>query len=126
MIISWKEGEQMYKSKTENVEVYFICYKKEEMELVETYYDEVLNTHYWYFNAYLAYKHWKKNFKDLKVKDATKRLLIIAASRYLLYKIENKEYKNKREHKRLIKDLKLIDPLLKEIIEENDVISDLN
>ena len=47
----------MYKEKTENVEVYFICYKKEEMELVETYYDEILNVHNWYFNAYLAYNH---------------------------------------------------------------------
>ena len=39
----------MYKSSSENVEVYFICYKKEEMELVDTYYDPVLNIHYWYF-----------------------------------------------------------------------------
>ena len=54
----------MYKSKEENVEIYFICYKKEEMELVESYYDEVLDSHCWYFNAYLAYKHWLKNFKD--------------------------------------------------------------
>ena len=51
----------MYKSKEENVEVYFICYKKEEMDLVESYYDEVLDIHYWYFNAYLAYKYWKNN-----------------------------------------------------------------
>ena len=32
----------MYKEKEENVEIYFICYKKREMELVESYYDEIL------------------------------------------------------------------------------------
>jgi len=115
----------MYKEKTENVEVYFICYKKEEMELVETYYDEILNVHNWYFNAYLAYKHWKNNFKDLEIGEISKMLIIVAASRYILYCIDEKEYKNKKEYNRLIKELDLIQPYLKEIIDSEKFLINL-
>ncbi len=106
----------MYKSSTENVEVYFICYKKEEMELVDTYYDEVLDVHYWYFNAYLAYKYWKNKFKGLELGDIAKMLLIVAASRYIIYALDEKEYKNDKEYKRLLKDLHKIEPILEKII----------
>ena len=54
-----ERGEQMYKEKIGDMEVYFICYKKEEMELIESYYDPILNIYYWYFNCYLAYLNWK-------------------------------------------------------------------
>lgn len=115
----------MYKSKEENVEIYFICYKKEEMELVESYYDEVLDSHCWYFNAYLAYKHWLKNFKDLRVGELTKELLIVAASRYLIYKMENNEFKNNREKKKITQDLKKIQKELDYIIHDDPVLSKL-
>ena len=115
----------MYKEKEENVEVYFICYKKEEMELIEKYYDEVLDIHYWYFNAYLSYKYWQQSFKNLKVGDLGKMLLTVAASRYILYQIENKEYKNKKELRILTKELKAIEPELQKIIEENDILINL-
>ena len=115
----------MYKSKEENVEIYFICYKKEEMELVESYYDEVLDIHYWYFNAYLAYKHWLKNFKDLRVGELTKELLIVAASRYLIYKMENNEFKNNREKKKITQDLKKIQKELDYIIHDDPVLAKL-
>ena len=115
----------MYKSKEENVEIYFICYKKEEMELVESYYDEVLDSHYWYFNAYLAYKHWLKNFKDLRVGELTKELLIVAASRYLIYKMENNEFKNNREKKKITQDLKKIQKELDYIIHDDPVLAKL-
>jgi len=112
----------MYKEKTENVEVYFICYKKEEMNLVETYYDEILNIHYWYFNAYLAYSYWKKKFKNLEIGEIGKMLLIVAASRYLLYKIDNNEYNGKKEYNKILKELEIIKPDLKNILDENDMI----
>lgn len=115
----------MYKSKEENVEVYFICYKKEEMELVESYYDEVLDIHYWYFNAYLAYKYWLRNFKDLRVGELTKELLIVAASRYLIYKMENNEFKNNREKKKITQDLKKIQKELDYIIHDDPVLAKL-
>lgn len=115
----------MYKSKEENVEIYFICYKKEEMELVESYYDEVLDIHYWYFNAYLAYKYWLRNFKDLEVGQLTKDLLIVAASRYLIYKMENEEFENEKENKKIIKDLKKIQKELDRIIKEESILAKL-
>ena len=115
----------MYRNETENVEVYFICYKKEEMSLVETYYDEILDIHYWYFNAQLAYLHWKNNFKNMPLGELTKMLLTVAASRYVLYVIENKIYKSKKEYKKLIKDLSKIDPIIKNFIKENEIIQKL-
>ncbi len=111
----------MYKNKTENVEVYFICYKKEKMELVETYYDEILDTHNWYINAYLAYKYWKKNFKNLEIGELSKNLLIVASSKYILYLIENKKYKSEYEHKKLLNELKKIDHYLNLIITSNNL-----
>ena len=120
-----KRGEQMFKVKIENVEIYFICYKKEEMELVEFYYDEILDINYWYFNAYLAYKYWLKNFKDLKAGKLTKQLLIVAANHYLIYMIENKKYKNKKERKKLTKDLKKIEKELNYIINDDQILAKL-
>lgn len=114
----------MYKEKIENVEVYFICYKKEEMELVETYYDEILDTHCWYFNAYLAYQYWKKGFKNLEAGKLAKSLLTVASSRYILYKLEEETISTK-ERKRLTKDLIKIEPMLKKIIEENEFLMNL-
>lgn len=120
MIVAWKRGERMYQEKEENIEIYFICYKKDEMELVESYYDEILKTQYWHFNAYLAYKKWRKKFRNLKVEKLTKQLLTLAASRYLIYKIENQEYKNEKEEKRILKDLENIQKELKIIMEEGE------
>ena len=115
----------MFKSKEENVEVYFICYKKEEMELVETYYDEILDIHYWYFNAYLAYQSWLKNFKDLNAGELSKNLLIVAASRYLIYAIENHDYKTEREKKKILKDLAKIQKELDHIINGDTILTKL-
>lgn len=115
----------MYKEKTENVEVYFICYKKDEMDLVETYYDEVLNVHYWYFNAYLAYELWKQKFKEMELGELSKTLLIVAASRYIIYKIENEDYNDNKEYKRLIRDMKKVQPQLDKIIKENEILINL-
>lgn len=115
----------MYKNKVENVEVYFICYKKEEMDLVETYYDEVLDIHCWYFNAYLAYKYWKRKYKNLEIGEMSKNMLTVAASRYLIYCIENKVYKNEKEHQRILKDMKKIELSLQKIINENDCLINL-
>lgn len=115
----------MFKSKEENVEVYFICYKKEEMDLVESYYDEVLDVHYWYFNAYLAYKHWLKKFKGLKVGELSKQLLVVAASRYLIYKIENEEYETEKEHQKFLKDLEKIQKELDVIINSENILTKL-
>ena len=114
----------MYKSKTENIEVYFICYKKE-MNLVESYYDEILDIHYWYFNAYLSYKYWKQSFKNYDLGEITKQLLTVGASRYILYQLENGEYKNKREYNKLTKDLALIEKELEKIITEEELINNL-
>ena len=116
----------MYKSKEENVEIYFICYKKEEMELVESYYDEVLDSHCWYFNAYLAYQSWQKKFKDLKkVGELSKQLLIVAASRYLIYKIENDEFEDEKEKKKVMKDLEKINQQLEIIINDENILTKL-
>lgn len=116
----------MYKSKEENVEIYFICYKKEEMNLVESYYDEVLDVHYWYFNAYLAYKYWLSKFKGLrKIDKISQQLLVVAASRYIIYQIENEEYKNEKEHQKLLKDLEKIQKKLKIIINNENILTKL-
>lgn len=115
----------MFKDKTENVEVYFICYKKEGMNLVESYYDEVLNIHNWYFNSYLAYQHWKKGFRTLHIKGVSKMLLVVAASRYLIYAIENQEYKNEKEYQKLIKDLAKIQKELKKIENLEPILKEL-
>ena len=115
----------MYQEKEENIEIYFICYKKDEMELVESYYDEILKTQYWYFNAYLAYKEWRKKFRNLKVEKLTKQLLTLAASRYLIYKMENQQYKNAKEEKRILKDLESIQKELKIIMEEGEILEKL-
>ncbi|MCM1053874.1 MAG: hypothetical protein NC483_07890 [Ruminococcus sp.] len=114
----------MYKIEAENVEVYFICYKKQEMELVETYYDPILNIHNWYFNAYLAYKYWRHNFKKLKMGELARKLLIIAASKYIIYALENELYHNNKEYQRLLKDSKIIDYELQEIIHETSFLDD--
>ena len=115
----------MYKSKEENVEVYFICYKKEEMELVESYYDEVLDVHCWYFNAYLAYQYWLKKFRGPNIGDLSKQLLVVAASRYLLYKIENEEYESESQKKKYMKDLAKIQKQLEIIINDDNILTKL-
>ena len=115
----------MYKNVEENVEVYFICYKKEKMGLVESYYDEILDIHYWYFNAYLAYKLWLKKFKGIKIGEVSKQLLIVAASKYLLYTLENKTYKNNKEEKKLKKELDQIQKELEWIINEDTILTKL-
>ena len=115
----------MYKSKEENVEIYFICYKKEEMDLVESYYDEILDIHYWYFNAYKAYKLWQKKFKGLKAQELTKQLFIVAASRYLLYVLEEKKYKNLKEKQKILEDLAKINEELQIIIDEDNILKKL-
>ena len=115
----------MYKNKEENVEVYFICYKKEEMDLAESYYDEILDIHYWYFNAYLAYKYWLKGFKGLKAGVLTKRLLVVAASRYLIYILENGKYKTEKEKKKILKTLEKIRKELDIIINEDNILTKL-
>ena len=115
----------MFKSKSENVDVYFICYKKEEMELVESYYDEVLDIHYWYFNAYLAYKAWLKKFKGMELGELSKQLLVVAASRYLIYKIENEEYKSEKEKKKILRDLEKIEKELDIIINNDNILTKL-
>ncbi|MBE6154297.1 MAG: hypothetical protein E7163_01810 [Firmicutes bacterium] len=104
----------MYKDKIENIEMFFICYKKEEMRLIEDYYDEILDVHCWYINCYLAYKYWKCGFK--KINKVEEILIIVATSKYLLYVIENKKYKNEKEYKLYLKELKKIQIKLKSII----------
>ena len=115
----------MFKEKDGNVEVYFICYKKKEMGLVESYYDEILNIHYWYFNAYLAYKCWKKKFRGLKMGRIGKMLLTVAASRYLLYMLENGEELNNKERSLIVNDLKKIEPILQKIVNKNNILLNL-
>ena len=115
----------MYKKNEDNVEVYFICDRKENMGLVETYYDKKTNTHYWYFNAYLSYENYKNNFKDLKIGGLTKSLLMAAASRYLLYRLETGDYKDKEEYNLLVKELKKIKPKINKYTEVDDIIINL-
>jgi len=105
----------MYKEKTENIEIYFICYKKEETNLIETYYDEILDINYWYFNAYLAYNYWKNKFKGLKVKKLVKTILIEAASKYILYELENNP---NCDYETLHHDLNKINNYLKNILKK--------
>ena len=114
----------MKKDETDNVEIYFICDRKEGMELIESYYDEKLNTHYWYFNAYLAYKAWKAEFKDIEG-DLAKILLTVAASRYLIYRIEHEDYETEEELKQIKKEMKKINPKLERIIQENKILLNL-
>jgi len=47
----------MYKEDFGDVEIFFICYKQKKMQLLEEYYDEILDVHCWYINCYLAYKY---------------------------------------------------------------------
>lgn len=114
----------MKKNETDNVEIYFICNRKEKMNLIESYYDEELNTHYWYFNAYLAYKAWQNNFKGIEG-ELAKMLLTVAASRYLIYKLEEDDYKTEAELKQIKKDMKKINPKLEKIINENKILLNL-
>lgn len=109
---------------TDNVEIYFICDRKEEMDLVESHYDEESNTHHWYFNAYLAYTEWKNDFKGIDG-DMTKVLLTVAASRYLIYCIDNNKYETKEEFKQIKRELRKINPKLKKVVKENKVLSNL-
>lgn len=112
------------KEETDNVEIYFICDRKEEMNLIESYYDSELNIHYWYFNAYLAYEVWKNNFKGIDG-ELAKMLLTVAASRYLIYRLDNKDYETKDELKQIKKDMKKINPKLDKIIKENKILLNL-
>lgn len=112
------------KKETDNVEIYFICDRKEKLSLIESYYDEDLNIHYWYFNAYLAYEAWKNDFKGIDGELAV-MLLTVAASRYLIYRIDNKDYETKEELKQIKKDLKKINPKLDKIIKENKILLNL-
>lgn len=114
----------MKREETDNVEIYFICDKKEEMDLVESEYNQELNTHYWYFNAYLAYIEWKNGFKGVEG-ELAKTLLTVAASKYLIYKVEKKEYRTKEEFKQIKKDLRIINPKLKQILKENKILLNL-
>ena len=114
----------MYKNEFENIEIYFLC-EKTEQEIVEVYYDEQKDTHYWYFNTYPCYLKWKTKFKGLKLQKLTKNLLIIAASRYIISTIENEDYHNAQEYQALINDLNKIEPEIKKIITENEILSKL-
>ena len=114
----------MKKEETDNVEIYFICDRKEKLDLIESYYEKKTNTHHWYFNAYFAYEKWKNNFKDIKG-DLAKMLLTVAASRYLIYRIEQKDYISKEELAEIKKDLKKINPKLKKIMNENKILLNL-
>ena len=121
-----ERNERMYKDKTENVEVYFICYKKEDMNLIETYYDEILDVHSWYINAYLAYKEWQNNFRRIKASKMARNLLTVAASRYLMYCIENDIYDAEFERKKIMHDLNKIDNKLQKIIALDKLFKDLD
>jgi len=112
------------KKETDNVEIYFICDRKEKMDLIESYYDEELNIHYWYFNAYLAYESWKNNFKGIEG-ELAKMLLTVAASRYLIYRIEEDDYETDEELKQIQADMQKINPKLEEIINENKMLLNL-
>lgn len=114
----------MKKEETDNVEIYFICDRKKGLKLVESSYDEKTNTHYWYFNAYLAYEAWKNNFQEIEG-ELAKMLLTVAASRYLIYRIDNKDYQSKEELKKLKREMKMINPRLDKIIKENDIFLNL-
>lgn len=112
----------MYKNETENIEVYFICTKKGEEELVSTYYDPITNTHSWYFNTYLAYQYWKNNYDEKEIGELSKNLLTTAASKYIIYTIENEEYKNNEEYQELLNDLEKVNAEIENIIKAGDII----
>lgn len=112
------------KEETDNVEIYFICDRKEDLDLIESYYNEDSNTHYWYFNAYLAYEAWKDNFKGIDG-ELAQMLLTVAASRYLIYRIDNKDYETKEELKQIKREMKKINPKLDKIIKENKILLNL-
>ena len=86
----------MYKYLKGNIAMYFICYKNGRMKLIETYYDPILKVYNWYFNAYLAYKYWCKDFRGLHIDKYMKIFLTIGASRYLIYLIQNYNWNNKK------------------------------
>ena len=112
----------MYKNAFENVEVYFICDKRKEMGLVDVYYDEINDIHNWYINAYLAYLHWQNRFRNFPIGDLTKGILTVAASRYLLYVINNKLYQNDKEYQSYLKELNKIEKSLSKIVSENEIL----
>ena len=96
----------MYKEEFENVVIYIICYKKEGMELIESYYDQILDKYYLYFNGYLAYKSWKHHFKDLPdITKEAKELLTLIANKYLTYELENELHYSKAKHEKLKQDI---------------------
>ena len=111
------------KSFSQNKALNFICYKKEEMALIEEYYDEILNIQYIYINSYLAYKNWKTNYIKLNIPKNGKMLLTVAASKYILYNINNEKYNSEKEYKKLIKELKRVNKELKIIIEKTKFFS---
>jgi len=104
----------MYKEDFGDVEIFFICYKQKKMQLLEEYYDEILDVHCWYINCYLAYKYWK--YKYINFNKIEGILITIATSKYLIYIIENKKYKNEKEYNMYLKELKKIKTKLKSII----------
>ncbi len=107
----------MYKEKFGDVVIYIICYKKEEMELVEGYYDEILNEYCLYFNGYLAYVNWLNNFSNYKkLKDKVKILLTYIAFKYILYQINNNDFKSNYDYLKLKYELNIIEPNIKEIL----------
>ena len=55
----------------------------------------------------------------------SKQLLIVAASRYLIYKIENEEVKTEKEQQKLIKDLNKINKELEIIINDEKILTKL-
>ena len=55
----------------------------------------------------------------------TKVLLTVAASRYLIYCIDNNKYETKEEFKQIKRELRKINPKLKKIVKENKVLSNL-
>ena len=95
-------------NKKDSVEVYFICNNTEGESIIETFYDNQKNIHYWYINANLAYQMYQNNFKSLKLSKITKSLLIIAASRYLIYLLNNKKYHNRQEYNKIVDELKKV------------------
>ena len=81
----------MYKEKYKDLEIFLLCYKREDMDLIESYYDPVLQIYYLYFNAYKAYLSWKNNFEDINFdKNKAKKILTFIAKEDML-KIE-KDY----------------------------------
>ncbi len=111
----------MYKEELENIEICFL-YKKRGKELIKTKYNPKTNIHYWYFNTKLCYLSWKDDFKDLNLKPLAKNLITIAASNYILYKLENKDYKNSQEKDILYNDILKIEPEITKIMKENEII----